>query len=138
MSGGKDRTVRVWNSTLQPISFLEIGPSQSLRDGSVASIDVRPISNSGSELVLLLGTYGTFVKHFQIQNYSFCFIFYSITVVTFFFFKYYIFRICFSFFKSYFMAFYMVSVIVYIPTVISPIIVIIIMIVIIMIIVHYH
>ena len=63
VSGGKDRTVRVWNSSLQSISSLEIGPSLSLRDGSVASIDVRPLSNSGSELVLLLGTYGmSFIK----------------------------------------------------------------------------
>ena len=66
VSGGKDRIVRVWNSTLQSISSLEIGPSLSLRDGSVASIDIRPSSNSGSELVLLLGTYGMSIKQFKI------------------------------------------------------------------------
>ena len=68
VSGGKDRIVRVWNSTLQSISSLEIGPSLSLRDGSVASIDIRPSSNSGSELVLLLGTYGMSIKQFKIYS----------------------------------------------------------------------
>lgn len=57
VSGGKDRAVRVWNSTLQAVGMLEVGPALSLRDGSVASIDVRP-PDAGGELVLLIGTYG--------------------------------------------------------------------------------
>lgn len=36
--------------------MFEVGPSLSLRDGGVASIDVKP--TTAGEMVLLLGTYG--------------------------------------------------------------------------------
>lgn len=57
VSGGKDRAVRIWDSTLQPVGVLEVGPSLSLKDGAVAAIDVRTCG-AGGELMLLIGTCG--------------------------------------------------------------------------------
>lgn len=57
VTGGKDRWVRVWNSALQCVGQMEISPSMSPRDGSVASIDVRP-GTAPSGVVLAVGTYG--------------------------------------------------------------------------------
>lgn len=57
MSGGKDRAVRIWDSTLQPVGVLEVGPSLSLKDGAVAAIDALTC-NAGGELMILVGTCG--------------------------------------------------------------------------------
>jgi hypothetical protein len=57
VSGGKDRAVRIWDSTLQPVGVLEVGPSLSLKDGSVAALDVRTLG-TGGELMILVGTCG--------------------------------------------------------------------------------
>ena len=59
VSGGKDRTVRVWNQALQPVSSYDL-TLLSLVDASVASLDVCPKDGAAAatELVLLAGTYG--------------------------------------------------------------------------------
>ena len=57
VTGGKDRFVKVWNASLQCVGSLEITAALSPRDGSVASIDVRPDSAPGG-VVLAIGTYG--------------------------------------------------------------------------------
>ena len=57
ITGGKDRAVRIWDSTLQPVGVLEVGPSLSLKDGAVAALDVRTC-DAGGELVILVGTCG--------------------------------------------------------------------------------
>ena len=56
VTGGKDRTVKIWNQSLQPVGQFEVG-QLSLVDGSVASVDIKP-SDCCTNLTLLLGTYG--------------------------------------------------------------------------------
>jgi WD40 repeat protein len=56
VSGGKDKMVKIWSNSLQLISMLAIGPSLSIRDGTIASLDVKPTERG--ELVVLVGTCG--------------------------------------------------------------------------------
>jgi len=62
VSGGKDRCVKVWNQSLQPVSLFDV-TACSCVDGSVASVDIRPAASTASvgkssSLTLLVGTYG--------------------------------------------------------------------------------
>jgi microtubule-associated protein-like 6 len=62
VSGGADKTVRVWNQAMQPISSFDMTESNPklILDTSIAAIDIRPdIANDGDFcLKLLVGTYG--------------------------------------------------------------------------------